>query len=397
MIGNFCNSLLKRKSAGIFIPLFSMRSLSDWGIGDFKSFCSWIKWAEQNKISIIQILPINEIAPESTSPYSSLSAFAIDPIYLTVSEIKDVKESPKILELIKSEKISRLISVLNQSETVEYANVRKLKYKIFTLAFERFFKNHWINNTERALEFKEFIKDNDYWVESYSVFRMLKDIHRWHSWTYWQVKLKSCDENFIKQYASHHSYKVLFYKYLQWLCDVELKTVSACAKKCNVSLFGDVPFMINQESADVWANQDIFDISLEIGSPPDDFNSVGQKWGLPSYNWWNLEASSFKWWRERVRFFCKFYDFFRMDHIVGFFRTWIISKRHKKPDFDLPNEDEQKARGERFLSMICEEAKNSCPVAEDLGVIPDFVKETLLRFNIPGYKVFRWQLEGDDF
>lgn len=388
-------SLYNEKHAGIFAPLFSFRSSCDWGIGDFKSLTNWIEWAVLHKTRIVQILAINEIPPNTTSPYSSISAFAIDPIYLSLEE--GLESYPEMQKLVSSAKIRNTISILNKSPSVDYQNVRQLKNKILKCAFDIFFKKHWVKHTQLSDRFKYFQRINSHWLEHYAVFRTAKDVYDWHSWTHWNMSLKSSSEDAIKKFAARHSYEILYYKYLQWLCYRQLEKVKKFANDNGVLLFGDVPFIINQESSDVWSNQDIFDITTEIGAPPDDLNTGGQKWGLPAYNWWNLEAGNFKWWRMRVRNICGFFNLFRLDHIVGFFRTWIISKYEKKSGFDLPDEHEQKARGERFLTMITQEAKSCRPVAEDLGLVPDFTRDVLRNFAIAGYKVLRWECDGDIF
>lgn len=390
-------NLFDEKHSGIFIPLFSMRSTSDWGIGDFKSLKLWIKWACENNTKIVQILSINEMPPNSTSPYSAISAFAIDPVYISIEDIEDVTSNAQLNEFINTVKTKNSIAALNRSDTVDYKNVRQLKQKIFEPAFDYFFKTHWIKNTQRAGKFKHFMDTNAHWLETYAVFRTAKDIHKWHSWTHWPVHLKICDRDAIKQFNARHSYKVLFYKYLQWLCYEQINRAKIFAHHKHILLFGDIAFIINQESADVWSNQDIFDISLEIGSPPDEFNKSGQKWGLPAYNWWNMERGNFKWWRQRIQNICIFFDIFRLDHVVGFFRTWVSRGGKTKSDFDLPHEHEQKARGERFLKMVTEESKLSVPVAEDLGIIPDFVRDVLKNSGIAGYKVLRWECSGENF
>jgi 4-alpha-glucanotransferase len=149
--------------------------------------------------------------------------------------------------------------------------------------------------------------------------------------------------------------------------------------------------MVNQESADVWTRQNEFDISKEVGAPPDAFSETGQKWGLPAYRWDAVEKNDFEWWRLKVKKSADFYDLFRIDHMVGFFRTWIIPHDvGLKADFDITDPAAQRTRGERFLKAVAG-ASRMLPVAEDLGVIPPFVYEALAEMEIPGYKVMRWE------
>ena len=165
------------------------------------------------------------------------------------------------------------------------------------------------------------------------------------------------------------------------------------AASLGITILGDLPFMVNQESSDVWARQAEFDISKEVGAPPDAFSETGQKWGLPAYNWPEIEKNNFDWWRSKAKKAADFYDFFRIDHMVGFFRTWVIPHDTAlKADFDIKDESAQRERGERFLKAVIS-AGPMLPVAEDLGVIPKFVYQSLSVLGVPGYKVMRWEKE----
>jgi 4-alpha-glucanotransferase len=187
----------------------------------------------------------------------------------------------------------------------------------------------------------------------------------------------------------------MFFKYMQWAIHRQWAAARARAAELDIKLLGDLPFMVNQESSDVWSRQAEFDIHREVGAPPDAFSETGQRWGLPAYNWDAVEKNNFDWWRTKVKKASEFYDLFRVDHMVGFFRTWEIPHDVAlKPDFDIKDEAGQRKRGKRFLEAVAS-ASPMLPVAEDLGLIPPYVGEVLSELNIPGYKVMRWEKAKD--
>lgn len=384
------------KHAGLLIPLFSLRSERDWGIGEIDDISRWSDWLAGLGVGILQVLPVNEMPPGQNCPYTALSAFALDPVYISISSVVDVRESGELDEYIESVELACTLKELRKSRNVLYDRVRDLKFRVLWRAFQHFVVAHWDRNDHRARELSGFIKENGYWLEDYSVFRVLKDVKGWKSWTQWEPSLRDHDTGAVGDFARAHSMQVLFFKYLQWILQKQWKISRAEAASRGVRLYGDLPFMVNQESSDVWSRQAEFDLSCSIGAPPDQFSEEGQKWGLPACRWDVMEGSDFRWWRERVRRGGELYDLFRLDHMVGFFRTWIVPyDKSLKPDFDVKEENLQKRRGEKFLRAVLEEASSSAPVAEDLGVIPPFVRETLASFNVPGYKVLRWEKDGE--
>lgn len=383
------------KSAGIALPMFSMRSKDDWGIGDFASLRLWVDETAKLNNKILQILPIHELPPNETGPYSAISAFAIDPIYVAISEVDDFHKSEEAQKLAKDN--AGFIKKLNQAPTVDYAPVKDLKLRILWLCFEHFYKEHLQKEeNSRKNDFTDFKRLNDYWLTDYAVFKTMKGLTQWHSWTSWQDEgLRNHAPLSINKFIKDNAKVVEFHRYLQWVCELQWRKARGIANEKNVVLFGDLPFMVNQESADVWAHQDVFDINLEVGAPPDAFSADGQKWGLPAYNWKNLEKSNYGWWRNRMRRAAAIYTLIRLDHLVGFFRTWIIPRDGRKPQFDIEDANKQKERGTNFLKMVIEESGDSLAIAEDLGVIPPFVRTVLKDLSIQGYKIIRWERDDD--
>lgn len=189
----------------------------------------------------------------------------------------------------------------------------------------------------------------------------------------------------------------MFFSYIQWLAQEQLEQARKFAKEKGVFLFGDIPFGVNFDSADVWANQTKFLLDTEVGAPKDALAQGGQKWGLPAYNWSVIEEQNFNLWRSRIARACEIYDIFRLDHLVGFFRTWVFKPGDDIGAYDISDETSQKARGAKFIDAVVETAQDNLPVGEDLGVIPDYMRKFMTDINMPGYRVIRWEKDNEVF
>ena len=181
--------------------------------------------------------------------------------------------------------------------------------------------------------------------------------------------------------------EVLFQQYLQWLAGTQWRQARLDAH--GVQLFGDLPFMVDADSADVWVRQHQFRLDMSVGAPPDAFSATGQDWGMPVYQWNALAAEDYRWLRERARRSADLFDGYRVDHLVGFYRTYGRVKNGGEGRFSPPDEPAQRALGETLLDLF--RSAGAEIVAEDLGTVPDFVRASLARLGIPGYRVFRWE------
>jgi len=182
--------------------------------------------------------------------------------------------------------------------------------------------------------------------------------------------------------------EILFREYLQWQAEMQWRTAR---EQAPVAIFGDLQFMVDVDSADVWANQDLFDLDASVGVPPDPFSEAGQNWGLPAYRWDVMAERGDAWLRKRARRNAALYDGYRIDHVVGFYRTYLIPHDGSRPRFRPAEERDQLALGERVLGVFRDE--RSRITAEDLGTVPDFVRASLTRLGVPGYRVLRWERE----
>ena len=389
------NKVVNSRSTGVLLPLSAMRSAADWGCGDLDSLKSWLKFFGKQGLKVLQILPINETAPNENCPYSALSTYAIDPVYLSIENIPEYQQCEKAQKVVKE--LREDIDAWRKSETTKFKQIKAAKYRVLWETYIYFLQEEKLKNTPRYKDFLEFNKHKFAWLVPYAIFRSAKDIGSWNSWLEWQDDLKNPDIKFLKTFTRDNYQKVMFYVYIQWLLDAQMHEARKVAKENNISLCGDIPFGVNFESADVWGNQKRYLLDAEIGAPQDQFSQGGQKWGLPAYNWQDIAENNFNFWRNKIARACEIYDIFRLDHMVGFFRTWIFEKGQDKGHFDIENEEDQKKRGFDFLQAVFETAKNKLPIAEDLGVIPDYMRQMMQELSMPGYKVLRWEKDNEVF
>ncbi len=371
----------------MLIPLFACPSRASWGIGDIGDIAPITKWLSAAGQRVLQFLPLNEMAPGQQSPYAAISAMAIDPIFI------DLRSVPEFQALGGEETLSpgdrAELAAVRASRTIEHHRVRRLKRAALTVAFDRFIDAEWQRNSERAAGFKVFISKQAWWVEPYSLFRAIHAHRDERPWTEWPKELQRLEPAAINAARRELTRDVLFYQYLQWLAAIQWDAARHATH--GVQLFGDLPFMVDGDSADVWARQRQFRFDATVGAPPDAFSVTGQDWGVPLYDWDAIMADDFRWLRERARRNADLYDGYRIDHLVGFYRTYGRPRDGGAGFFTPWDEPAQLALGERVLDVF--RGAGAEIVAEDLGTVPDAVRASLARLGIPGFRVLRWERE----
>ena len=373
------------RRAGVLLPLFSMPSSRSWGIGEIGDLPVIARWLSDAGVRLLQLLPINEMPPGETSPYSSLSAMAIDPQFISLAEVEDIAALGGEASLDDDER-ARLAAV-RAAPAVRYAVVRPLKEAVLRRAFARFLEVEWTARSARCRAFLSFIDAQAWWLEEYGLFRALHAHHEERSWLDWPEALRYRDPSALRDARTRLEHDIRYRQYVQWLAHEQWQ--SARRQIGDVQLFGDLPFLVGADSADVWSRQDEFRMDVSVGVPPDAFSETGQDWQLPAYRWDVFAARDFDWLRHRARRMVDLFDGYRIDHLVGFFRTYFRPKDGGPAQFTPADEASQAVLGERVLSAF-KDAGGSV-TAEDLGVVPDFVRATLARLDVPGYKVFRWE------
>ena len=383
-----------RREAGILLPLFSVRGRRDWGIGEIADLAPLVRWLAAAGHGLLQLLPIVETAPGERSPYTVLSAFAIDSIYLALREVDDF-EAAGGEEALAPDDRTRLEAARGHPN-IDYDAVRAVKRRALEIAFDRFLATEWHGGSARAAAFERFRTAEADWLGPYSLFRACKESRDERPWTAWEPSLRDREPTAVALAARQLEHRRLFHEYVQWLGAEQWSGARRAAAEVGVRLKGDLPFMVAGDSADVWARQDEFDLGCNVGAPPDAFNARGQDWGLPVYRWDVMEAADFPWLRGRMARAGRLFDAVRVDHVVGYYRMWILCPG-AGGRFVPDDEARQRALGERLLGVALSAAGRTQVIAEDLGTVPPFVRRSLTALGIPGYRVLRWEEDAGVF
>jgi 4-alpha-glucanotransferase len=373
------------RRAGMLVPLFSMPSSRSWGIGEICDLEPMTAWLADSGHRLLQLLPITETSPEDPSPYGSISAMAIDPQYISIEAMEDFAALGGEPRLGKG--LRDVLERVRSARAIDYRSVRELKQVVLRRAFDHFVATEWSRNSARSVALKTFAAEHSWWLDDYALFRALRAHYGERPWMKWPEPIRSREPGAIETERHTLRDEVLFRTYLQWIAGEQWAV--ARARSNEVALFGDLPFMVSGDSADVWSRQVEFGQDGSVGVPPDAFSASGQDWGLPPYRWDVVKQSDFSWLRLRARRMAQLFDGYRVDHVVGFYRTFVRPKGGGQGVFTPADEPTQTALGEQVLSVF--RSTGVQIVAEDLGTVPDFVRESLARAVMPGYKVFRWE------
>ncbi len=277
------------RGAGTVIPVFSLRSPSDFGIGEFRDLHALVDWASATGQCIIQLLPINDTTRrgewKDSYPYSPISSFALHPLYIHLQDL-GIKESAAFKKTQKE---------LNSLPAVDYPRVFKEKSALIREAFEKIGPKDL-----KSRAFNAFYKENAFWLEEYSQFCAKRDANE-------------------KEY----------HQWIQFHLDKQLSEEVAYAKSKGVSFKGDLPIGVSSDSADAYFHPELFNLDSCAGAPPDYFSRDGQNWGFPTYNWEEMAKDHYAWWKSRLKKMSQYFDAFRIDHVLGFFRIWEIPSTYK--------------------------------------------------------------------
>ena len=306
------------RGAGVAVPGFSLRSEDSFGVGEFNDVKRLVDWAVKAKQNVIQLLPINDTTMTHTwqdsYPYNAVSSFALHPqfIHLPAAGVrKDAAYKARKAEL----------EALPQ---IDYEAVNGAKLQIL----RKLYAGTKGQAVLSSAPFKEFMDKNQDWLLPYAVFSVLRDRQGTPDFRKWGAWSKYSDHK-VHAFAAENEADVNFYCYLQFLLDEQLRDAVDYAHRHGVALKGDLPIGVSRDSADAWQHPDLFHMDSQAGAPPDAFAEDGQNWGFPTYNWENMAKDGYGWWKARMRKMADYFDAFRIDHILGFFRIWEIPSEYK--------------------------------------------------------------------
>lgn len=308
-----------RKLAGTLVPVFSLRSKTSAGIGDFGDLKTMIDLMAKTGQRVLQLLPINDTTITHTwtdsYPYGCVSVFAIHPQYADLRTLPQLEDEEARTEM---EAERQRLNALSQID-YEKANAFKSEYlkRVFVQEGKRIMK---------SAEFKAFFQETQNWLVPYAQYTWLKDKYGTADFTQWQDHNTWNEDDRAMLYDSRTKayHEVAFYYFVQYILSSQMKEAHEYAKQKGVILKGDIPIGVNRHSCDVWMEPKYFNLNGQAGAPPDDFSVNGQNWGFPTYNWDEMLKDGCQWWTRRFQNMSRFFDAYRIDHVLGFFRIWEI-------------------------------------------------------------------------
>jgi 4-alpha-glucanotransferase len=374
------------RRSGLVAPLFTLVTSESWGIGEFRDLAVFARWALEAGQALVQILPVMELPAGERSPYSALSSFALDPTCIAVPAVPDFEGIGADLAFAREDHDA--LDRVRRAPRVAYDEVRRLKDRWLRRAFDRFLQLEMARGTPRARRFEAFAAREAWWLDNYADFRALLAHHSNRPWWDWPPPLAHAGSSAVSAMRADLQLEIGYRKYLQWIAGEQWADARRLAWP--VRVFGDLPFTISGNSADVWRRQPQFHLDATVGAPPDAFAPDGQDWGLPPWRWRAMRQADFEWMRQRARRHADLFDGFRIDHLVGLYRAWIRPvDTSKPPHFEPATEDRQRWLGEMLVGIF--KASGAEVIAEDLGTVPDFVRRSITALGVPGFKVLRWE------
>ncbi|HTL07840.1 MAG TPA: 4-alpha-glucanotransferase, partial [Chitinophagaceae bacterium] len=307
------------RGTGVAVPVFSLRSKNGFGTGEFLDIKLLADWSVKTGLRLIQLLPVNDTSSTLTNsdsyPYAAISAFALHPIYINLDEVAGKKHASILKPLRKRQK------QLNELPDLDYEQVIDLKLsalkELYAAQKEDFLSDEL---------FTAFFQANKSWLVPYAAFCYLRDKNGTCDYSQWKIYStynKEAIEKYVSPRARHYDQVALHY-FIQFHLYLQLKTATDYARKNGVVVKGDIPIGIGRFSCDAWMNPSLYNMHLQAGAPPDDFAVRGQNWNFPTYNWQAMASDGYAWWKSRFDAMNRYFDAFRIDHILGFFRIWSI-------------------------------------------------------------------------
>jgi 4-alpha-glucanotransferase len=394
--------LEQRQVWGLSTNLYALNSKHNWGIGDFADLQQLIRWLAGSQGSFVGINPLHAIpntVPFGVSPYSPLSRLYKNYIYLDIERIPEVAESNDVQELISSGKFRSHIDALRRQEYVDYEAVAAVKEKILRKAFDIFFKKHYTRKTKRGREFQGYVTEEGHALDSFALFMALRRhmirTRKVFSWQEWPEEYQSMDGNAVRRFNKTHEREKLFYQYVQWLIDGQLKELSADARRhhMEIGLYFDLAVGSVGSGSDAWSNREVMAHRCEVGAPPDDFSPDGQKWGFPPLIPEKLRETGYELFIRTMRKNMKYGGAIRIDHALGLFRIFWV------PDSMMPKHGAYVQQPtEDLLGIIALESvrNKTMVIAEDLGTIGENARETLQRYGMFSYRLFYFERNYPD-
>lgn len=379
------------KGAGVAIPVFSLRSDNGLGVGEFNDLLEFIDWAKATGMKLIQILPINDTTANHTwtdsYPYSAISVFALHPMYLNIEKVGELKSKSLQKEYKKT------LKALNDLPQIDYDAVMEAKWKFIRALYDQ-----QKDELKKDKAYKKFLKEQAEWLTPYAAFCALRDLYKTVDYTQWG-EFAGYDAAKVNAHFSpkgEHYDEVGIHYFVQYHLFNQMQEVADYAREQGIVLKGDIPIGIFRTSVDSWIEPHLYFMGSQAGAPPDAFAEKGQNWGFPTYNWQAMEEDNYSWWRKRLSSMARFFDAYRIDHILGFFRIWEIPIDHVEglmghfnPDLPFSPDEIQNWLGWFDYDRFCRPYIREEHLHDLFGPYVDEVKWNLLEEIRPGQYFLR--------
>ena len=344
------------KGAGTVIPIFSLRSEGSFGVGDFGDLKMMVDWCAKTKQRVLQVLPINDTNMtytwQDSYPYNSISIYALHPQYTDFRQLPALKD-----EALKA-KFEALRQELNALPQIDYERMNNAKLEYLRALYAQEGKN-----IMKSEAFKKFFEQNEAWLVPYAAFCHYRDLYGTATFSEWpdHHELPEKEREAMTKPTTKLYKEVAFWYFVQFNLDQQMRAAHAYARKNRVILKGDIPIGISRDGVEAWVEPKYFNLNGQAGAPPDDFSADGQNWGFPTYNWDEMLADGCSWWVRRFRKMAEYFDAYRIDHVLGFFRIWEIP---------VPEKSGLMGQFSPALGMSKEEIESyGCPFNEGLFLV----------------------------
>lgn len=367
------------RRCGVLMPISSLPSR--FGIGGFsKEAYEFVDFLAASGQSLWQILPLGPTG-YGDSPYQSFSTFAGNPYYISLDFLIDEG-------LLTSEECSS-VDFGDNAHKVDYEKIYYTRFALLKKAFER-------ANVDENEEYKEFVENNKEWLKDYAMYMAIKDSLGGISWIEWDEDIRLRKPHAMAEYENKLASEIAFYCYQQYLFATQWMALKKYANKKGISIVGDIPIYVAFDSADTWANPELFQLDEEnvpvavAGCPPDAFSATGQLWGNPLYRWDYHEATGFAWWIRRLAHCFKLYDIVRIDHFRGFDEYWAIPYGDETAEFG----EWKQGPGYKLFDAMKKALGNCAVIAEDLGFLTPSVLKLVKKTGYPGMKILQFAFDS---
>ena len=373
--------VINMRKSGILLPVSSIPS--KYGIGTFsKEAYQFIDFLEKSGQTLWQILPLGPTG-YGDSPYQSFSTFAGNPYFIDLEAL--IKEG-----LLKRSDCSKY-DFGDDENSVDYEKIYNSRFEVLRKAFKN-------SSIQEDKNFQKFDKENSYWLDDYALFMAIKNANDGKSFLEWDDDLKLRNKEALENEKQKNKEEILFYKFQQYYFTKQWKALKKYANEKGIEIIGDIPIYVALDSADVWANPELFQLDENLnpigvaGCPPDSFSETGQLWGNPLYKWDYHKETGYKWWLKRMAYCYELYDIVRIDHFRGFDEYYYIPYEDETAEFG----HWEKGPGYDLFGTIKEKLGEKKIIAEDLGFLTDSVIELVKKCGYPGMKILQFAFDSKE-